>query len=363
MVKRAILIGINYLDTPSLLLRGCINDILAMRTMLVDAYSYREENIIMMRDDKAPGSVMPTRQNIMREITEMLKTSLSTDEVWIHFSGHGGSIKDYSGDEKDGMDEVLVPSDYARGGGLIIDDELRLIADKAKCLVYLTMDCCHSGTNWDLPFSFYLQGNRIFRHLENRRLMTNPRVYKLSGSRDDQYAMDSYNHEEQIPMGAFTMGLIQCLRRANHSIGLIRLFLNINNYLIERRYTQRCILSSSSPLPFVNITRSRMRNVGTLELITRELEEFQVEDGIITEDMDVTDILTGDNKEEEDKDENEDENENEETVNTTQEVIYKPYPVYIKVEVEKPVIVYKDRPTKNSLVLNNMNTILSWNKK
>ena len=155
MVKRALLIGINYLETPSLLLRGCINDILAVRSMLVDAYSYTENNIVMLRDDNAVGSLMPTKDNIINEITRLITTSASTDELWIHFSGHGGSIADYNQDEVDGKDEVLVPSDYMNGRKLVVDDELRAIVNKAKCLVYLTMDCCHAGTNWDLPFSFY----------------------------------------------------------------------------------------------------------------------------------------------------------------------------------------------------------------
>jgi Caspase domain len=38
-------------------------------------------------------------------------------------TGHGGKIKDESGDEKDGYDETLVPLDYNESG-MILDDDL-----------------------------------------------------------------------------------------------------------------------------------------------------------------------------------------------------------------------------------------------
>ena len=37
--------------------------------------------------------------------------------------GHGGQIEDKSGDEDDGFDEILIPSDYKENGH-IVDDEI-----------------------------------------------------------------------------------------------------------------------------------------------------------------------------------------------------------------------------------------------
>lgn len=39
----------------------------------------------------------------------------------LHGAGHGGSVKDTSGDEADNMDETLVPVDY-QSSGQITDD-------------------------------------------------------------------------------------------------------------------------------------------------------------------------------------------------------------------------------------------------
>eukprot|EP00961_Rhodomonas_salina_P243011 3283520-Rhodomonas_salina.1 len=38
------------------------------------------------------------------------------DNLFMHYSGHGGSMPDDNGDEEDGMDETMVPVDYQRCG-------------------------------------------------------------------------------------------------------------------------------------------------------------------------------------------------------------------------------------------------------
>ena len=44
----------------------------------------------------------------------LVKDAKSGDCLFMHYSGHGGSMKDDNGDEADGMDETMVPVDYAR---------------------------------------------------------------------------------------------------------------------------------------------------------------------------------------------------------------------------------------------------------
>lgn len=45
------------------------------------------------------------------------------DSLFMHYSGHGGSVKDHAGDEEDGKDETMIPVDYATKGQ-IKDDEI-----------------------------------------------------------------------------------------------------------------------------------------------------------------------------------------------------------------------------------------------
>lgn len=254
-MKKALLIGINYLDKPDLKLFGCVNDAMGMRNVLVDAYGYELKNVTVLRDDNTHAKTMPTRQNILSNIQTLMNESSKYSEIWIHYSGHGSVMRDTNGDEADGQDEVLVPCDYDKSG-MIADDELRNILEGAKCRVFLTMDCCHSGTNWDIQFSFPIINNRIYRTVNNSHTLTNRNVYMFGGSRDDQSAYDYFNYEMRVPMGAFTIAMIDSLRARNHNVSLLQLYVDIHNYLGRNGFPQNVYLSSSNPLPFIQIQRS-----------------------------------------------------------------------------------------------------------
>lgn len=83
------------------------------------------------------------------------------DKVVIHYGGHGTQLPDQpGGDEKDHLDEALVPydaplpatPDYGRSPLFIRDDELGLYLDRLRRAVgpsghiLLLLDACHSGT-------------------------------------------------------------------------------------------------------------------------------------------------------------------------------------------------------------------------
>jgi hypothetical protein len=69
------------------------------------------------------------------------------DVLLVHFSGHGSNVPDDDGDEADGRDEILCPSDLDWKDPLR-DDWLRKTFDTLRDGVSLTVitDCCHSGT-------------------------------------------------------------------------------------------------------------------------------------------------------------------------------------------------------------------------
>ena len=119
-MKKALLIGINYVGTNSEL-NGCINDIYSMKNYLEKNLNYN--NIKILTDNT---NEKPTAANIYKELYNLLVDSIvnNLEEVWIHYSGHGTSIIDYSGDEKDGRDECIVPVDYEYSG-IISDDNIR----------------------------------------------------------------------------------------------------------------------------------------------------------------------------------------------------------------------------------------------
>lgn len=95
----------------------------------------------------------------------------SGDSLFLHYSGHGGHQQDTDGDEADGQDETLIPVDYETAGQ-IVDDELHpILVQNLPPGVRLTaiMDCCHSGSVLDLPYTYAPDGQLEIVETDNRK--------------------------------------------------------------------------------------------------------------------------------------------------------------------------------------------------
>lgn len=73
---------------------------------------------------------MPTRHNVVESMRWLVYGAQPNDSLFFHYSGHGGSVRDRSGDEVDNYDETILPLDHDRGGGQILDDEIHAIMVK-----------------------------------------------------------------------------------------------------------------------------------------------------------------------------------------------------------------------------------------
>ena len=157
--RKALFIGINYYGQKGEL-RGCINDVHNIKNFL--SKTYRIDEVLVLTDDQTSNpDKLPTRKNILAAFRWLRNGAKSGDSLIMHYSGHGGSVKDTDGDEEDGMDETLVPLDYQRSGQ-IVDDEIHdvLVRGLPKG-VRLTaiMDCCHSESMLDLPYIYTINGD------------------------------------------------------------------------------------------------------------------------------------------------------------------------------------------------------------
>jgi metacaspase-1 len=142
MAKRALLIGINRYRIPGADLRGCVNDVKNMRSVLTTYYGFANKDIAVLTDLAA------TTQAMKRAITKLVGGAKTGDTIVLHYSGHGSNVPDKDGDEADHRDEILCPTDLDWKQPLT-DDWLRTTFDRLKPGVRFTviMDCCHSGTN------------------------------------------------------------------------------------------------------------------------------------------------------------------------------------------------------------------------
>lgn len=83
------------------------------------------------------------------------------DSLFFHFSGHGGLVRDQSGDEKDGYDSCLYPLDHQQTSP-ILDDELHALMVKhlpPGVRLTVILDCCHNGSGLDLPYEYNSDGS------------------------------------------------------------------------------------------------------------------------------------------------------------------------------------------------------------
>jgi hypothetical protein len=253
MAKRALLIGCNYLATPQATLYGCINDVVNMRNMLIDAYGYQSSNIVMLRDDDKYR--LPTRANILAYIAYFINTASSSDTVWIHYSGHGTRLRDINGDESDGADEAIVPCDYMKAG-MIVDDELFNLIRPAKCTLILCFDSCHSGSVCDLQYSINYNNGGLSKVVNSSKFISTNNIIMFSGCRDVQTSADSYDSLAKQGVGAFTNALIETLRANSHNVDLLKLFAGLCAYLKMYGFTQIPVLSSTVPNPVYQFSRS-----------------------------------------------------------------------------------------------------------
>ncbi|KAI9204859.1 peptidase C14, caspase domain-containing protein [Polychytrium aggregatum] len=157
---QALLIGINYIGGKSPL-NGCINDVQNVRNWLLHRNPAYGQNMLVLTDDQQDPSKIPTRANMLNAFRWLAADARPGDHLFFHYSGHGATQKNLDGTEASGFDETLVPVDYERAGQ-IVDDDVHAILCKPLpqgCNLVAFMDCCHSGTVFDLPYTYGVDGN------------------------------------------------------------------------------------------------------------------------------------------------------------------------------------------------------------
>jgi len=150
--KLAVLIGINYVGQQGEL-RGCHNDVIMMRKY-IEEQGFSPSNTRVLMDDGEHES--PTLANILAAFAWITDNAKPGDALFVHYSGHGGSVADSNGDERDGKDETLIPVDF-RTAGQLSDDLIlaNLVLEVPRnAVLTVVIDACHSGTVLDLPYSF-----------------------------------------------------------------------------------------------------------------------------------------------------------------------------------------------------------------
>jgi hypothetical protein len=156
---RALLVGINDYTASTLAahpqsapvpgrdwpnLGGAVNDVNTMRDMLVTLYGFDRNDIVTLIDQAA------TREAVLGTIEQRLVNPAAKDDVILfYFAGHGSQVRNSLSEERDKLDESLVPADSRAGAADIRDKELRMlfnrILDRGARLTVI-LDNCHSSS-------------------------------------------------------------------------------------------------------------------------------------------------------------------------------------------------------------------------
>jgi metacaspase-1 len=127
-----------------------------MSQFMNQRYNFAWDDMVILTDDQKNPAAMPTRANITRAMNWLVAEARPNDNLFLHFSGHGGQTEDLDGDENDGYDETIYPVDFKKAG-MMTDDEMHNILVSrlpAGCRLTAIFDCCHSGSVLDLPYVY-----------------------------------------------------------------------------------------------------------------------------------------------------------------------------------------------------------------
>merc|ERR1712232_1057230 len=246
--KKALLIGCNY-PGQSGQLSGCINDTHRWRQLLVSQYGFPQENIVQLMDEGVNDYMyVPLRSNMIAATRWLVEGAMPGDMLFFQFSGHGGQRESEDCSEADGMDEVLIPTDY-HDAGVIVDHELfdlLVVPLPSGCKLTVIMDCCHSGSALDLPFVWNERSNNW--DIEAYPWHTAGDVQMFSGCEDAQCSMDVTRHGQAG--GAMTTAMCDVLEKQHKQKSAVEypeLLIQLRGVLEQRGFDQKPKLSSSQP--------------------------------------------------------------------------------------------------------------------
>lgn len=139
-------------------LGGCVRDVRHVEEHLKKRLKLPPAHILKLTATNTggakpaePPNLLPTYENMVARFKELIAAAKSGDQVYIHYSGHGGRAKTIYPDLKgaNGRDECLVPTDIGNSEARYLRDVelaylLKEMVDKGL-VITVVFDSCHSG--------------------------------------------------------------------------------------------------------------------------------------------------------------------------------------------------------------------------
>ncbi len=276
-------------------LRGCVRDINHVETYLKDTFNLTPEQILKLtatasnnpEQPQEPSELLPTYANMVAKFKELTAKAQPQDQVYIHYSGHGGRAKTIFQDIKTvaGIDEALVPCDIGQENSQYLRDiEFAKLLEEMvnkELVVTLVLDSCHSGgairemsgddrirsggfiDNTPRPTNSLvapleelaqnwqnLTGNNSRNITVFNGLLPEPKGYTLiAACRDNEFAFEDV-FEGTERNGALTYFLLKALRQFGTGIAVEELFNRISNFVHNKFDRQTPMLMGETKRTF-----------------------------------------------------------------------------------------------------------------
>ncbi|MGG6297886.1 caspase family protein [Leptolyngbya sp. AN02str] len=155
----ALLIGIDYYKPNRLYrnLKGAVRDINLVYTFLKDTLNVPDAHIhkltspnqddTALLDARSAQDLVPTYDNIVHAFNSITAMAQPGDQIYIHYSGHGGRAVSIYPFKQEAYDESIVPMDIKESQYLRdveLTTLLKRMTDKGL-IVTVVLDSCHSG--------------------------------------------------------------------------------------------------------------------------------------------------------------------------------------------------------------------------
>ncbi len=252
----ALSVGINDYSPAVGKLRGCLNDVEAVKTCLSDMFKKDTLCLETLTDSDA------TRENIIKLFRSHLGQAGADDVVLFHYSGHGArckAAKEFQRFYPDGWDEGLVCYDSRESGGFdLADKELAVLLAEVAANdphIAVLLDSCHSGNatrgaddflqarprfthqiDKERPLESYLDGyyTTLLQQEESLAIPASQHIL-LAACERVQKAWEGNNHQ-----GVFTQTLLDALTESGPDITYADLFMRV-------RTVVRCYADNQTP--------------------------------------------------------------------------------------------------------------------
>jgi hypothetical protein len=286
-MKYALLIGINYWGTP-LQLTACHRDVYNIANLLRNFFGF-QEIVELTENEPSNKEMLPTKDNILRHLSLILKKMKTGDELFVYYSGHGYYIENPFSEEKDKRDELLCPLDcdnHPSGFGYIVDDTLLHMFQNTPASnlnICFIIDACHSGSICDLPFCY--DGLTIQEEITSKNEHMRNNVLNISSCRDHEVSYENQIINQGIFTGTFVRYLVGLLNNQAIQTRGQKLLKHISSECISKCKTIESIEAIQMP---VLVDYRTLMTGGTLagsksiesvatELTTKEIKPIAVE--------------------------------------------------------------------------------------